>query len=136
MNGVFELLIVPCIVAGLLLFLSLRLHRTAFRVDKAEGWLGTAFLCVAISIPICVFPAQKFVRASHTPILLLTSHALMVASLCGLTLVIDCVFRPDDAWTRAIATALILLQFVTPPALVFFGGHRDGYGFLPAAQVD
>ena len=121
--------IVVCIVAGFFLFLSLRLLRTAFRVDGAEGWLGVAFLCVAISMPLRVFLAQDFVSASQAPLLLLTSHALMAAGLCGLTLFVDRIFRADDGWARAITTSLILLQIVTLPALVFFGGHRTEHNF-------
>jgi len=123
------LFIVICIIAGLFLLLSLRLFRTAVRAGGAEGWLGLAFLCLALSMPLRVFLAQNLISESHAPTLLLAGHALMAAGLCGLTLFVDRVFRPNDGWARAITTTLILLQIVTLPALVFFGGHRTEYNF-------
>ena len=121
--------IVVGIVAGFFLFLSLRLFRTAYRVGGAEGWLGFAFLCVSISMPLRVLLAQGFVKEFDASIVLLAGHALMAAGLCGLTLFVDRVFRPDDGWAYVMTMTLVLLQVVTLPALVFFGGHRTEQNF-------
>jgi len=106
--------------------LSLRLFRTALGVSGAEGWLGLAFLCVGISMPVrAVLRIGSFFSTESEPMVLLASHALMAAGLSAFTLFVDRVFRPDDGWARLATTLLIGLQIISLPALVFFGGHRD-----------
>jgi len=106
--------------------LSLRLFRTALRASGAEGWLGVAFLCVGISMPLrAALRVGSFFSTESEPTVLLVSHALMAAGLSAFTLFVDRVFRPDDGWARVMTASMIGLQIISLPALVFFGGHRD-----------
>lgn len=114
-------------------FLSLRLIRSALRSGGAEGWLGLGFLCVGLSMPLRFWIQRGgMIDASAQPAFLLVAHAMMAAGLCGFTLFVARVFRPDEGWARGITALLILLQILSLPALVLFGGHRDEQHFSVA----
>lgn len=106
--------------------ISLRLFRSAWQVKGAEGWLGLAFLCVALSMPLrWVIQRTALVPTELEPSLVLGGHALMALGLSAFTLFVGRVFRPDAGWAVGVTTLLIGIQIVSLPALVLFGGHRD-----------
>jgi len=106
--------------------ISLRLFRSAGQAGGAEGWLGAAFLCVAISMPLrWVTQRSGLVPVDLVPSFVLIGHALMAMGLSAFTLFVDRAFRPDSGWATGVTAALIGLQIVSLPALVLFGGHRD-----------
>ena len=106
--------------------LSLRLFRTARASKGAEGWLGLAFLCVAVLMPLrFVIQRTALVPEPLEPTFLLGGHALMAMGLSAFTLFVGRVFRPGVAWAVAVSAILIGAQIVSLPLLVLFGGHRD-----------
>lgn len=126
--------VVLCALSAVFGFLGLRLFRSAWRVSGAEGWLGLTFLCVGLAMPIRVGVQRSgWMPAVDAPTSLLASHTLMAMGLCGFTLFVHRVFRPDRGWAHLLAASLIGLQILSLPAIVFVGGHRDEQSFVAIA---
>ncbi|MEM9177341.1 MAG: hypothetical protein AAGC67_19170 [Myxococcota bacterium] len=126
MAGMADVFLVLLLFSAAFAAISLRLFRSAWHARGAEGWLGLAFLCVAISMPLrWLIQRSDLVAPDEAPAFLLGGHALMALGLSAFTLFVDRVFRPDSGWALGVTGALIALQIVSLPALVLFGGHRD-----------
>ena len=121
--GVFFVLLLVSVAFAAV---SLRLFRSAWEARGAEGWLGLAFLCVALSMPLrFLIQRSQLIPDDLAPTFLLGGHALMALGLSAFTLFVARVFRPDSGWAAVVTGALIGIQVLSLPALVLFGGHRD-----------
>lgn len=120
------MLFVLLLVSAAFAAIGLRLFRSAWQVGGAEGWLGGAFVCVAVSMPL-----RWLVQRSHVvppdlePSFILGGHALLALGLTAFTLFVYRVFRPGTGWAIGVAALVIGIQIVSLPALVLFGGHRE-----------
>ncbi len=124
--GISHVSFVLFIVSAAFAAISFRLFRSAWQARGAEGWLGLAFLCVALSMPLrWLIQRAHLAPADLEPSFVLGGHALMALGLCAFTLFVHRVFRPETAWATAVVTFVIAIQIVSLPALVLFGGHRD-----------
>lgn len=119
--------IVPiAIVSAAFFVLSVRLMRTAWDVEGAEGWLALFFLGTALALPMRVLSAEGLIGTPElVGTLALMSHFMQGAALCGYTFFIERVFRGEELWARCLVGGVVTLELMAPLVVIVFGGHRD-----------